>query len=83
MAYLGAGMSHRYFEPAAPAPITLAESIVDLRELHTIERRTLEYLVEAGKRVARIRTPLGRAPGPAFRHHLHADALPEPYATLP
>src|SRR5437870_5046016 len=34
-----------YFLPAAPAPISLAESIVDLRELHTIERRTLEYLV--------------------------------------
>src|SRR5581483_10621769 len=34
-----------YFLPTAPAPINLAESIVDLRELHTIERRTLEYLV--------------------------------------
>ena len=46
-----------YFLPAASAPINLAESIVDLRELHTIERRTLEYLVGAGKRVCRIRTP--------------------------
>jgi hypothetical protein len=46
-----------YFLPVAPAPITLAESIVDLRELHTIERRTLEYLVGAGKRVCWIRTP--------------------------
>jgi hypothetical protein len=26
-----------YFLPAAPVPIDLAESIVDLRELHTIE----------------------------------------------
>src|SRR6185312_6791829 len=26
-----------YFLPAASAPVTLAESIVDLRELHTIE----------------------------------------------
>ncbi len=42
-----------YFLPAASAPVTLAESIVDLRELHTIERRTLEYLVGAGKRVGR------------------------------
>ena len=42
-----------YYLPAAPAPINLAESIVDLRELHTIERRTLEYLVGAGNRVAR------------------------------
>jgi hypothetical protein len=40
-----------YFLPAAPEPIGLAESIVDLRELHTIERSTLEYLVGAGKRV--------------------------------
>jgi hypothetical protein len=46
-----------YFLPAAPAPIQLAESIVDLRELHTIERSTLEYLVGSGKRVCSIRTP--------------------------
>src|SRR5437899_1958540 len=32
-----------YFLPAAPEPISLAESIVDLRELHTVERSTLEY----------------------------------------
>jgi hypothetical protein len=44
------------FLPAAPAPINVAESIVDLRELHTIERPILEYLVAAGKRVCRIMT---------------------------
>src|SRR5438093_82119 len=72
-----------YFLPAALPPISLAESIVDLRELHTVERRTLEYLVSAGKRVGRIRTP--------WREHLAQDfgttymriALPEPYATQP
>jgi hypothetical protein len=46
-----------YFLPAAPAPIDLDESIIDLRELHTIERRTLEYLVSAGKRVCRKAPP--------------------------
>src|SRR6516225_10196880 len=39
-----------YFLPAASSPINLPEAIVDLRELHTIERRTLEYLVSVGKR---------------------------------
>src|SRR5260370_20241861 len=43
-----------YFLPAAPAPIALAESIVDLRELHTIERSTLAHLVGSGKRVCSI-----------------------------
>ena len=57
-----------YFLPAAPAPVTLAESIVDLRELHTIERRTLEYLVDAGERVCRIRTPWREHLAQAFGH---------------
>ena len=54
-----------YFLPAASAPINLAESIVDLRELHTIERRTLEYLVGAGKRFAAF-GPLGVSTWPSI-----------------
>ena len=65
-----------YFLPAAPAPINLAESIVDLRELHTIERRTLEYLVSIGKRICRIQTPWREHLAQStFRYHLHADCL--------
>ena len=72
-----------YFLPAALAPINLAESIVDLRELHTIERRTLEYLVSAGKRVCRIRTPWREHLAQHFGTTYTRIALPEPYATQP
>ena len=72
-----------YFLPAAPAPINLAESIVDLRELHTIERRTLEYLVSAGKRVGRIRTPWREHLAQHFGTTYMRIALPDPYATQP
>jgi hypothetical protein len=70
-----------YFLPAAPAPINLAESIVDLRELHTIERRTLEYLVGAGKRIGRIQTPWREHLAQHFGTTYMRIALPEPYAT--
>jgi hypothetical protein len=72
-----------YFLPAASEPVRLAESIVDLRELHTIERRTLEYLVSVGKRVARIRTPWREHLGQHFGTTYTRIALPEPYATQP
>jgi len=70
-----------YFLPAAPAPINLAESIVDLRELHTIERRTLEYLAGAGKRVCRIQTPWREHLAQHFGTTYTRIALPESYAT--
>lgn len=72
-----------YFLPAAPVHINLAESIVDLRELHTIERRTLEYLVGAGKRVARICTPWREHLAQHFGTTYTRIALLEPYATQP
>ena len=70
-----------YFLPAAPAPLALAESIVDLRELHTVERRTLEYLIAAGKRVCRIRTPWREHLAQHFGTTYTRIALPEPYST--
>jgi hypothetical protein len=72
-----------YFLPAAPAPVGLGESIVDLRELHTIERRTLEYLVGTGKRVCRIRTPWREHLAQHFGTTYTRIALPEPYASQP
>lgn len=72
-----------YFLPAAPPPIILAESIVDLRELHTIERRTLEYLVSAGKRATRICTPWREHLAQHFGTTYTRIALPEPYPTRP
>jgi hypothetical protein len=72
-----------YFLPAAPVPIQLAESIVDLRELHTIERSTLEYLVGSGKRVCCIRTPWREHLAQHFGTTYTRIALPEPYDTQP
>lgn len=72
-----------YFLPAAPAPFALDEAIVDLRELHTIERTILEYLVEAGKRVCRIQTPWREHLAQHFGTTYTRIALPEPYATQP
>ena len=51
-----------YFLPTAPAPISLPESIVDLRELHTVPRAALERLIADGKRLGRVVTP--------YREHL-------------
>jgi len=72
-----------YFLPAAPAPIELIESVVDLHNLPTIPRRALELLAAEGKRVCRLQTP--------FREHLAQHfgvtymriGLPEPYTTEP
>src|SRR5687767_3738621 len=41
----------QYFLPEAPPPIGLPESIIDLRDLHTVPRDLLDGLVAAGKRV--------------------------------
>ena len=56
---------------------------MNLRELHAIERRTLEYLVSAGKRAARIRTPWREHVAQHFGTTYTRIALPEPYATRP
>ncbi len=72
-----------YFLPAAAAPISLPESIVDLRDLHTVPRIMLERLIADGKRLGRVATP--------YREHLAQHlavtysriGLPEPYETQP
>src|SRR6266404_3176043 len=46
-----------YFLPAAPAPISLPESIVDLHDLHTVPRALLERLIVDGKRTCRLLSP--------------------------
>ncbi len=59
----------------------LSESIVDLRQLHTLPREVLDTLRETGRRIARIQ--------PLYREHLakhFADTfsrigLPQPYET--
>ncbi len=51
-----------YFLPTAASPLELPESIIDLREVHTIHRAILDRLVTSGKRVCRLMPP--------FREHL-------------
>jgi hypothetical protein len=71
-----------YFLPEFP-DAGLAESIVDLRNLHTVPRFVLEALAKRGKRLGRLETP--------YREHLAQHlantyariGLPEPYETNP
>jgi hypothetical protein len=70
-----------YFLPAASSPIPLPESIIDLRDLHTVPRAVLERLIADGKRVCQLLPP--------FREHLAQHfavtymriGLPAPYET--
>ncbi len=71
-----------YYLPSDDA-LSLPETVIDLRDLHTLPIGVLNQLVADGKRVARLVTP--------FREHLAQHfavtymriALPEPYATNP
>lgn len=75
--------SHRiygwYFLPAGPIP----ESIVDLRDLHTVPRWHLEKLVSEGQRRARIATPFREHLAQHFATTYSRIGLPEPYSTRP
>ncbi len=72
-----------YFLPASAPAAWLPESVVDLRDLHTVPVPFLLGLLAAGKRRCRVLTP--------FREHLAQHfavtymriALPEPYDTRP
>lgn len=72
-----------YFLPETTSPVALPESIIDLRDLHSVPRVVLEQLVARGNRVASLLPP--------YREHLAQHlavtymrvALPEPYPTRP
>ena len=51
-----------YFLPAVTAPVALPESLIDLRDVHSVPRVVLEQLVSGGKRVASLMSP--------YREHL-------------
>ncbi len=70
-----------YFLPAAPAPIPLPESIVDLRDLHTVPRAVLERLIAEGKRVCRIQPPYRDHLAQHFAVTYMRIGLPMPYET--
>jgi len=61
----------------------LAESIVDLRNLHTVPRLILETLISQGKRVCRLETPYREHMAQQFANTYARIGLPEPYETNP
>ncbi len=68
-----------YFLPAGPQ---VEESIVDLRDLHTLPRALLEGLIRQGKRYARMTTPYREHLAQHFATTYSRIALPEPYDTV-
>lgn len=70
-----------YFLPAAPAPIPLPESIIDLHDLHTVPRAVLGQLIAKGKRVCRLVPPYREHLAQHFAVTYMRIGLPEPYTT--
>jgi hypothetical protein len=67
-----------YFLPAGSG---VEESIVDLRDLHTLPRKLLEKQIALGKRLARISTPYREHLAQHFATTYSRIGLPEPYPT--
>jgi hypothetical protein len=72
-----------YFLPAAPAPVSLPESLIDLRDVHSVPRVVLEELIKGGKRLANLVSPYREHLAQHFAVTYMRVALPEPYATQP
>lgn len=72
-----------YFLPAGPDPGRLPESIVNLRDIHTVPRAVLEKLAAAGNRPGRVATPYREHLAQHFAVTYMRIALPEPYETRP
>ena len=70
-----------YYLPAAPAPILLPESIIDLRDLHTVPRAVLERLIADRKRVCRFLSPYREHLAQHFAVTYMRIGLPAPYQT--
>lgn len=69
-----------YFLPRDDAA-NMPESLVDLRNLHTIPLAILKQLVDHGKRVCRLETPYREHLGQHFSNTYARIGLPEPYET--
>lgn len=67
-----------YFLPATQGR---EESIVDLRDLHTIPRSLLNQLIQAGKRTGRIQSPYREHLAQHFATTYSRIGLPLPYET--
>lgn len=64
-----------------PAQDDMPESIVNLRELHTINRELLEELIQRGSRRVSLATPYREHLAQHFAVTYSRIALPEPYET--
>ncbi len=72
-----------YFLPAMTTPVPLPESLIDLRDLHSVPRVVLEQLIAGGKRVASLASPYREHLAQHFAVTYMRVALPEPYPTQP
>jgi hypothetical protein len=72
-----------YFLPAATAPVPMPESLIDLREIHSVPRAVLERLAGGGRRVASLASPYREHLAQHFAVTYMRVALPEPYPTQP
>jgi hypothetical protein len=71
-----------YFLPADLTRPGFPESLVDLRDLHTVPMALLEGLQERGKHVGRLMTPYREHLAQHFSVTYSRIGLPEPYGTL-
>lgn len=71
-----------YFLPASSQP-ALPESLVDLRDVHTVARPVLERLIADGKRLGRLPTPYREHLAQHFAVTYSRIGLPEPYESQP
>jgi hypothetical protein len=71
-----------YFLPAHPTCPGFPESLVDLRDLHTVPLALLEGLRDQGKHVCRLMTPYREHLAQHFSVTYSRIGLPEPYGTL-
>lgn len=71
-----------YFLPAHESCPRLPESLVDLRDLHTLPRTLLEGLRDQGRHVCRLVTPFREHLAQHFSVTYSRIGLPEPYGTL-
>jgi hypothetical protein len=71
-----------YFLPTHESCPGFPESLVDLRDLHTVQRTLLEGLRDRGKLVCRLTTPYREHLAQHFSVTYSRIGLPEPYGTV-
>lgn len=70
-----------YFLSFSDVPVSLPESLIELRAVHSVPRVVLEQLIASGKRRASLPSPYREHLAQHFAVTYMRVALPEPYAT--